>query len=90
MVTGFTLAAGHSWFTATGSCQSGSWASGLLVKYGGSFLTGSGYYGSCVSANIRTGSCGCPAGYTAKQGSMGGWYSYSAWDSFLQGYLCEK
>ncbi len=71
-------------------CQSGVWSNNAAaVKYGGSFLVGSGAYRACEAPNIRTGKCICPAGYTARLASMGGWYSYSPWDAFLWGYICE-
>lgn len=72
-------------------CQNGVWNfSAGIVRYGGSFLVGTGYYGPCASANIKTGACLCPAGYTARLIGMGGWWSNAPWDSFLTGYSCER
>ncbi|MDS9628958.1 hypothetical protein [Pseudomonas aeruginosa] len=78
---------GATGFSSTGlllSCQSGIWRHG--VGYGGSYITKN---GACNVANTVTGGCTCPAGYSTKQTSQGGYYHYSPWDTYYFGYVCE-
>jgi prepilin-type N-terminal cleavage/methylation domain-containing protein len=74
-------------------CNGTSWAAmggGGLVSYGGSFFEGTGYYPGCLTPNLVTGNCSCPAGYSVRLVAKGIWYSYSPGDSTFYGYTCEK
>ncbi len=83
------------------ACVSGVWTkgggySGGILKYGGSYLerqAGGAYEGTmplgCVTPNSVTGSCTCPAGYTARYSSQGYYYHYAPWDTHYEGYICE-
>lgn len=51
----------------TSSCQSGVWkAPSSGGSWGGSFWTGTQFAGGCGGSNPYTGSCSCPAGYSAQ------------------------
>lgn len=43
----------------------------------------------CVTPNVVTGSCSCPAGYAARLSSMGCWYNVTPCDGLLMGTSCE-
>ena len=60
------------------------------VLYGGSFMIRGNYLPGCVTANLITGDCTCPEGYSERRSSTGGYYHFSPWDSYYLGYFCEK
>ena len=68
----------------------GSCAEAGAVLYGGSYLASGGIVGSCTTPNLVTGTCSCPAGYTARQSSQGYYFYYKPWDAHYWGYVCEK
>ncbi len=60
------------------------------VMYGGSYLIAGGAIKGCMTANLVTGGCSCPTGYTARQSSKGQYYHWKEWDTYYWGYVCEK
>jgi hypothetical protein len=60
-------------------CLNGQCTTSLSGRFGGAFVTQSGY---CYSANPQTGSCSCPSGFSN--------YYIAAGFSHLDGYICQK
>jgi len=72
----------------------GAAAGGSLVRFGGTFfITGgrnnAGLTPGCSKPNVVTGGCTCPAGYSARNISIGAYYWWSPWDMYAWGYSCE-
>ncbi|MGN6232413.1 MAG: shufflon system plasmid conjugative transfer pilus tip adhesin PilV [Trinickia sp.] len=69
-------------------CQAGVWSiEGSAVGFGGDFTYYSAY-GECATANIATGYCSCPSGYTAFAQVAFGVSSESPGGAVL--YACER
>ena len=63
------------------------------LQFGWTYLWRWGYGAiipGCEVPNTITNDCSCPAGYTARQSSKGGYYYWSEWDAYYWGYTCEK
>ncbi len=61
-----------------------------VVLFGGSYLTATGFKSGCQVANVATGKCSCPSGYSARLSAQGQYYFYNPWDTAFFGYICTK
>ena len=65
-----------------------------LPRYGGTYMiyiNGRAPFGfhSCVTTNLLTKGCSCPAGYNPRFTGYGGLFMYAEWDLFAQRFTCE-